>query len=63
MSDLWVCYTAIINILIFQCGDRLSTSEYDVYLSLIMTTKDGPRTKRVDCMISGIIYHYLQRLI
>ena len=37
MHMLWV-YTAIINTLFFQCGDRLKTSESEV----------GPRTERVD---------------
>ena len=32
---------------IFQCGDRLYTSESDFYRRQIMTSKDGPRTERV----------------
>ena len=31
----------------FQCGDRLYTSESDVYRRQILTYKDGPRTERV----------------
>ena len=31
----------------FQCGDRLHTSESDVYRRQILTYKDGPRTERV----------------
>ena len=31
----------------FQCGDRLYTSECDVYRRYILTYKDGPRTERV----------------
>ena len=31
----------------FQCGDRLYTSESDVYRRQILTSKDGPRTERV----------------
>ena len=36
----------------FQCGDRLYTSESDVYRRQILTYKDGPRAKRVDVNIS-----------
>ena len=32
---------------LFQCGDRLYTSESDVYRRQILTSKDGPRTERV----------------
>ena len=31
----------------FQRGDRLQTSESDVYVRQILMSKDGPRTKRV----------------
>ena len=49
-SSLHLCYgsTAIINILLFQCGDRLYTSELDVCRRQILTFKVGPRTERVD---------------
>ena len=30
-----------------QCGDRLYTSESDVYRRQILTYKDGPRTERL----------------
>ena len=30
----------------FQYGDRLYTSESDVYIRHILTSKDGPRTER-----------------
>ena len=39
--------TARINILFFQCGDRLYTTESDVYRRLILTYKDDPRAERV----------------
>ena len=40
---LWVCgYYLIINILLFQCGDRRS----DVYGRQILTSKVGPRAER-----------------
>ena len=32
----------------FQRGDRLYTSESDVYRRQILTYKDGPRTERVE---------------
>ena len=32
----------------FQCGDRLYTSESDVYRRQILTYKDGPRAERVN---------------
>ena len=31
----------------FQRGDRLNTSEYDVYRRHILTYKDGPSAERV----------------
>ena len=31
----------------FQCGDRLYTSESDVYRRQILSYKDGPRAERV----------------
>ena len=31
----------------FQCGDRLYTSESDVYRRQILTYEDGPRAERV----------------
>ena len=31
---------------LLQCGDRLYTSESDVYRRQIMTYKDGPRAER-----------------
>ena len=37
----------LIFFLIFQCGDRLYTSESDVYRRQILTYEDGPRTERV----------------
>ena len=43
---LW--FYGIINISFFQCGDRLYTSESDVYRRQILTCKDGPRTERVN---------------
>ena len=39
--------TVIINIVLFQCGDRLCTSESDVYRRQILTYKVGPRAERV----------------
>ena len=38
----YLCYgsTAIINIILFQCGDRLWTSESDVYRRQNLTSKD-----------------------
>ena len=39
--------TVIINILLFQCGDRLWTSESDVYRRQILTFNVGPRTESV----------------
>ena len=39
--------TARINIVFFQCGDRLYTSESDVYRRQILTYKDDPRAGRV----------------
>ena len=32
----------------FQCGDRLYTSEFDVYRRQILTYKDGPSAERVE---------------
>ena len=45
----YLCYgfTAIINILFFQCGDRFQKSESDVYRRQILTSESDPRTKRV----------------
>ena len=37
----------------FQCGDRIYTSESDVYRRQIMISKDGPCAKRV--------IHYLSK--
>ena len=45
LNMLWVY--SIINILLFQSGDRLQTSESDVYGRQILTSKVGPRAKRV----------------
>ena len=39
--------TGIINLLLFQCGDRLYTSESDVNRRQILTYKIGPRAERV----------------
>ena len=45
----YVCHgsTAILNTLLFQCGDRLQTSESVVYGRQILTAKRGPRAERV----------------
>ena len=47
----YICHlsTTIMNIYFFQCGDRLYTSESDVYRRQILTYKDGPRTEGVNC--------------
>ena len=34
----------------FQCGDRIYTSESDVYRHQILTSKYGPRTERVNAL-------------
>ena len=39
---------AIIHILHFQRGDRLQSSESDVYRRQILTSKDGLRAKKVE---------------
>ena len=39
---------AIINILLFQCGDRLQTSDSDVHRRQNLTSKVDPRTERVN---------------
>ena len=46
----YLCYaaTAIINILLFQCGDRLYTSDSDVYRLQNLTSKVCRRTDRVN---------------
>ena len=49
--------TAIINILIFivrGAGDRLYTSESDVYRRQILTYKDDPRADRVKVQVMSI---------
>ena len=38
---------AIMNIYLFQCGDRLQTSESDVYRRHILTSKVGPHAEGV----------------
>ena len=45
----YLCYgfTPIINILLFQCGDRLWTSESNVYRRQILTSKVDPHTEIV----------------
>ena len=40
--------------ILFQCGDRLYTSESDVYSRQILKYKDGPRTERAKYDISDI---------
>ena len=42
---LWA-YNLYIFFLFIQCGDRLYTSESDVYRRQILTYKDGPRAER-----------------
>ena len=37
----------------FQCGNRLYTSESDVYRRQILTHKDSPRTERVKVLSTG----------
>ena len=41
----------------FQSGDRLYTSESDVYRRQILTYKDGPRAERVKCNRQSDIWH------
>ena len=38
---------SIIYLQLFQCGNRLYTSESDVYRRQIMMFKEGPRAERV----------------
>ena len=58
----WYGSTTIINILLFQCGDWLYTSESGVYRRQILTYKDGPRAERVNslfityCHLSGFLW-------
>ena len=44
----------IMNIQLFQCGDRLKTSKSDAYKHQIMISKVGPRADRVKCHASSI---------
>ena len=52
----YLCYmsTTSIKKILFQCGDRLYTSESDVYRRQILTYKDGTRTERANYDISDI---------
>ena len=58
VSFEYICYgsTAIINILLFQCGDHFyrPTSESGVYRRLILTYKDGPCAERVNVELSTL---------
>ena len=38
---------AIIIVLFFQCGDRLWTSESDVYARQILASRVGPHAERI----------------
>ena len=42
---LWIY--VFIKVLLFQCGDRLYTSESDVHIRQILMYKEGPRAERV----------------
>ena len=42
-------YMGIVNIVLFQCGDRLYTSESDAYECQIRTSKVDPHTGKVNC--------------
>ena len=46
----YLCYgsTAISNILLFQCGDRLYTSESDVCRRQILTSNVGPALRELN---------------
>ena len=50
----YLCYgsTVIINILIFQRGDRPRRHNL---MTMIMTSKVGPRTERVDCVNRNVV--------
>ena len=58
----YLCYgpTAITNILLPQCGNRLESSESDVYRRQILTTKLYPRAARVE--IGLVLFPILCRL-
>ena len=38
----------------FQCGDRLYTSESDVYRRQILTYEGGPRTEKIKVFIMAV---------
>ena len=41
---------------LFQCGDRLYTSESDVYRRQILTYKDGTRAERVNLSSVALLH-------
>ena len=43
----------------FQCGDRLYSSESDVYRRQILTYKEGPRTERVNMQPLQPLFSYV----
>ena len=47
----------------FQCGDRLYTSESDVYRRQILTYKDGPRNEGVDTRSQQIVESEKERVM
>ena len=61
----YLCWsTDITNILIFQCADRLSTSEYDIYrCQMILTYKDGPNAKGIQAIYLCIFMYSILAMV
>ena len=60
LGVLWITLspvtTAIKNVLHFHCGDRLKTSESDVYRRQILTSNVGPRAERGNTQEAILVY-------
>ena len=50
-------------VLFFQCGDRLQTSEYDVFRRLIWTSKVNPRTEKFKIIQEGQYKKYRVQIV